>query len=205
MDWRLPLSTRTLPPTQPLHSPHICAPHQNPRPTAQSPSTTLHTPGFAQRRYNEALADFKKVIDASGQSSAEPRITADAYCRIADCQYYSSDFNAAAANYDRALSANPATGDYPLFQKAVMRGLSGAHAEKNRHARPNDADLSNIRTHGISPCSKRQKASLHSTAPTKLLAYIPVSWPNIRPHHKVATDTCRWLSPRCRSDTHPTP
>ena len=31
-------------PTQPLHSPHICAPHQNPRPTAQSPSTTLHTP-----------------------------------------------------------------------------------------------------------------------------------------------------------------
>lgn len=85
---------------------------------------------FAQRRYNEALADFKKVIDASGQSSAEPRITADAYCRIADCQYYSSDFNAAAANYDRALSANPATGDYPLFQKAVMRGLSGAHAEK---------------------------------------------------------------------------
>lgn len=83
---------------------------------------------FAQRRYSEALADFKKVTDTG--AAAEPRIVADAYSRIGDCYYYSSDFNSAAANYDRALSANPSTGDYPLFQKAVMRGLSGAHAEK---------------------------------------------------------------------------
>ncbi len=83
---------------------------------------------FAQRRYSEALADFKKVTDTC--AAAEPRIVADAYSRIGDCYYYSSDFNSAAANYDRALSANPSTGDYPLFQKAVMRGLSGAHAEK---------------------------------------------------------------------------
>lgn len=85
---------------------------------------------FAQHKYTEALADFKKVVSSPQTSAPEPRILADAYSRMADCYYYNSDFNAAAGYYDKALSTYPSSGDYPLFQKAVMRGITGAHAEK---------------------------------------------------------------------------
>ncbi|WP_295730309.1 tetratricopeptide repeat protein [uncultured Muribaculum sp.] len=85
---------------------------------------------FAQHRYNDALADFKKVTSTPAADAPEPRILADAYSRMADCYYYNSDFNTAAGFYDKALATYPSSGDYPLFQKAIMRGITGAHAEK---------------------------------------------------------------------------
>ena len=48
---------------------------------------------------------------------------ADAYNRLADSQYYTSDFAGAAATYEKAFHTNPEAGDYPIYQQGVMKGL----------------------------------------------------------------------------------
>lgn len=50
---------------------------------------------------------------------------ADALNRIADHSYARKDFNKAAATYEKAYRANPATGDYALLQRARMNGFAG--------------------------------------------------------------------------------
>lgn len=102
---------------------------------ATSPNRTVATydlayTRFAQRRYDDALSGFAKVAAATGSDAPDARTLADCYCRMGDCKYYASAFAAAADYYDRALAANTATGDYPLFQKAIMRGLARQHSDK---------------------------------------------------------------------------
>lgn len=74
---------------------------------------------YGAEKYDEALGEFGKVL----ASSPSKEMAADAYNRTADCLYYKSDFAAAAANYAKAYDANPAAGDYALYQQAVMKGL----------------------------------------------------------------------------------
>lgn len=77
---------------------------------------------FAEKKYDSAIKDFQRVISSPGDLG--DAIVADSYNRVGDCYYYMSQFAKAAESYDRAHSINPATGDYALFQKAVMKGLS---------------------------------------------------------------------------------
>lgn len=81
---------------------------------------------YKQGRYADALIDFRRVVDAN----PEPQMLADAYTRIADCQYQQRDFANAAANYNRAYNLNHEAGDYALYQLAVMQGLQGNHREQ---------------------------------------------------------------------------
>ncbi len=83
---------------------------------------------FAEKRYADARTDFERVVKTPGDLGDQ--LVADAYNRIGDCYYYSSDFGKAAANYDRAYDLNPSAGDYALFQKAMMRGLTRDHKAK---------------------------------------------------------------------------
>lgn len=76
---------------------------------------------FAQKKYAAARTQFDKVTPESAGLKTDLR--ADAYNRIADTYYYVSDFGHARENYDRAYQLMPATGDYALFQKAMMRGM----------------------------------------------------------------------------------
>ncbi len=110
---------------------------------------------FAQRRYNEALGYFKKVTSATGSMSPDTRIVADAYNRIGDCYYYATDFSTAAVNYDKALDANPASGDYALFQKAVMHGLTNNHQAKIDML---DQMMRTYPTSGLMPSALLEKA-----------------------------------------------
>ncbi len=84
---------------------------------------------FAIKEFNAARADFEKFLRMApnGVSAAQ---RADALNRIGDCRYYSRDFAAAADTYARALSTEPASGDYPMYQQGMMKGLSGDHAAK---------------------------------------------------------------------------
>jgi len=81
---------------------------------------------FAQKKYADAAVDFQRAIDAGIDDAILP----DAYSRLADCAYYAKDFDQAASLYDRAYELNPAAGDYPLFQKALMKGYLRKHQEK---------------------------------------------------------------------------
>lgn len=77
---------------------------------------------FGEKKYADARRRFENVISSPG--SLDRAVVADAHARVGDCYYYSSQFDRAADSYDTAYSLNPATGDYPLFQKAMMRGLT---------------------------------------------------------------------------------
>lgn len=82
---------------------------------------------FAQKQYAAALKLFNQIAGASGLSSAT---RADVYNRIADCHYYASDFSQASRAYDQAYTLNPSAGDYALFQKAVMQGMTRNYSAK---------------------------------------------------------------------------
>lgn len=75
---------------------------------------------FAQQKYTDARRQF----ETTASSGADAPTRADAYNRIADTYYYSSDFARARENYDRSYGLNPDAGDYALFQQAMMRGLT---------------------------------------------------------------------------------
>lgn len=87
---------------------------------------------LALKNHKEAKADFQKFIDKSG-ASADKAILADAYNRMADAQYYLSDFSGAASTYSKAYSTNPASGDYPMYQQGIMRGLQRDYRGKIEH------------------------------------------------------------------------
>lgn len=76
---------------------------------------------FALKDFADAGSDFRKFIALS--TNADSRLLADAYNRLADTQYYTSDFAGAAKNYGLALDADPASGDYPMYQQGLMKGL----------------------------------------------------------------------------------
>ena len=82
---------------------------------------------YAERRYSDARKIFERV---AADSNAGADVRADAYNRIGDCYYYASDFGSAADYYDRSLQLNPSSGDYAIYQKALMRGLQRDHNGK---------------------------------------------------------------------------
>lgn len=77
---------------------------------------------FSDGKYDEALTDFNNFLTSSANSSA--RTIADAYNRVGDCHYYNSRFTEASEAYQKAYSVDPSTGDYALFQGALMKGLT---------------------------------------------------------------------------------
>ena len=74
---------------------------------------------YGAEQYEDALAEFRKVTGSAPQADMK----ADAYNRAADCLYYKSDFGGAAEYYAKAYAANPSSGDYALYQQAIMKGL----------------------------------------------------------------------------------
>ena len=83
---------------------------------------------YGEKRYAEAKTAFQNAI-ASKQLSND--LVADAYNRIGDAQYYARDFSGAQSSYDQAsrLDKNSA-GDYSMYQKGIMMGLSRQYADE---------------------------------------------------------------------------
>lgn len=83
---------------------------------------------FARRRYDQAAKAFGNAVGAPGNLSKAA--VADAYNRLGDVSYYASDFKQAKTYYDKAYATNPASGDYALFQTAMMKGFVRDHKGK---------------------------------------------------------------------------
>lgn len=75
---------------------------------------------FNDNRFEDAIINFENALDDS--EKLDKPVVADAYCRMADCFYFMSDFNTAIVNYDKAYKFYPLAGDYALYQKAMMKG-----------------------------------------------------------------------------------
>lgn len=83
---------------------------------------------FAEENYKAARSQFEKAIAAPGDLGTVA--LADAYNRLADCDYYLKDITAAEKNYAKALELYPEAGDYAMYQLAVMKGLLKNHSGK---------------------------------------------------------------------------
>ena len=83
---------------------------------------------YGQKRYAEAKTAFQNAV-ASKQLSSD--LTADAYNRIGDTQYYARDFGGAQLSYDQAMRLDKnTTGDYSMYQKGIMMGLNHQYADE---------------------------------------------------------------------------
>ncbi|MDE6459542.1 MAG: tetratricopeptide repeat protein, partial [Paramuribaculum sp.] len=78
---------------------------------------------------------------------------------IGDCLYYSSKFAEAAESYDKAYAMNPAAGDYPMYQQAVMAGLQKKHSEKIVKL---DQMMRNFPASALAPAALLEKAEAYS-------------------------------------------
>ena len=83
---------------------------------------------FAAKKYKEAGTYFRRFVDNPGQFGTEVRV--DARNRLADTYFYASDFGSADANYAKSYDLLPSSGDYPLFQQAVIKGYRRDHKGK---------------------------------------------------------------------------
>lgn len=83
---------------------------------------------FAQKQYAEAADAFNHVVGSP--SNLQPVVVADAYNRLGDVSYYASDFAKAGKAYGKAYETSPSTGDYALFQTALMKGFERDHKGK---------------------------------------------------------------------------
>ena len=83
---------------------------------------------FEQQKYAEARTAFHNAIDSKMLSS---EMTADAFSRIGDTQYYARDFAAAQSSYDQAMRADKNSGgDYAMYHKGMMMGMSHQYADE---------------------------------------------------------------------------
>ncbi len=83
---------------------------------------------FNLNDYQQAQTDFSNFVTSSGTSSKA--MVADAYNRIADCHFVNSKFSNAFDSYAKALDLCPETGDYPLYQQAITKGLTANPSAK---------------------------------------------------------------------------
>lgn len=115
---------------------------------------------FAQERYKEAMTDFSDVITLVDRGTTLPAsILPDAYSRMADCSYYIGEYAAAASEYKKAYDLNPSSGDYALYQYAIMKGLLKDH--KGKVATIDDL-ISRFPSSGLLPQALLEKAESQS-------------------------------------------
>lgn len=99
--------------------------------SAQNRPLGLYNLGYAHfgaKKYDDALADFTRYVNAPGSTSEA--MQADARNRMGDCHYYAGEFGKASSQYDTAYRLAPSTGDYALYQKGLMKGLARDHKGK---------------------------------------------------------------------------
>lgn len=83
---------------------------------------------FGLKDYDAAEKSFRRALE----STTDKTMRADILNRLADIRYYASNFPEAAEMYTAAYEANPAAGDYALFQKGLMAGYQRDYTSKVR-------------------------------------------------------------------------
>jgi TolA-binding protein len=82
---------------------------------------------FQQKKYSDARDYFQKAV---ASSTLAANLKADANNRIGDTYYYDRQYATAEDYYGKAHTGNASSGDYALFQKAMMQGLSRNYSAK---------------------------------------------------------------------------
>ncbi|MFW9597779.1 MAG: tetratricopeptide repeat protein [Paludibacter sp.] len=83
---------------------------------------------FSQKKYGQAIDWFQKYIRMETNKSATTY--PDALNRVGDCFFAERNFNSAETYYAQAVAANPANGDYAMFQSAYVAGLQKNYTAK---------------------------------------------------------------------------
>lgn len=113
---------------------------------------------FAEKRYDDAIVNFERVIKKS--AGLDKTIVADAYNRIGDCYYYNGKFKQANSYYSKSYEANPASGDYALYQNALMKGHARDYEGKIKDL---DKLLKTFPSSKLVPASLLEKAEAYLT------------------------------------------
>lgn len=76
---------------------------------------------FKRQDFEQALISFRRYITLEKDHDAKS--FADAFNRIGDCLYHDRQYAEAETNYSRAVSLQPSSADYALYQKGFVLGL----------------------------------------------------------------------------------
>ncbi|WP_100616258.1 tetratricopeptide repeat protein [Confluentibacter citreus] len=82
---------------------------------------------FKLKNYPQASQHFNQFINK--RKDDKVRLN-DAYLRLGDTYFVSSDYNDAARAYENAIKLNEMDSDYPFFQKAISAGYGGNDSKK---------------------------------------------------------------------------
>ncbi len=82
---------------------------------------------FKLKNYENATQYFKTFIATSTQDKIRLN---DAYLRLGDGYFVSSQYESAITAYENAIKLNEIESDYPAFQKAISIGYAGKYSEK---------------------------------------------------------------------------
>ena len=85
---------------------------------------------YNKQDYKEAFNSMRKVIETSDKSGVGNEILADACLRAADCMFYDRQYSQAREYYGMALNIDRRTGDYALYQTAIVNGLQRDYTQK---------------------------------------------------------------------------
>ena len=127
--------------------------------TAENISVAYYSLGysrFAEKRYDDAIVNFERVIKKS--VGLDKTIVADAYNRIGDCYYYNGKFEQANSYYSKSYEANPASGDYALYQNALMKGHARDYEGKIKDL---DKLLKSFPSSKLAPAALLEKAEAY--------------------------------------------
>ncbi len=88
-------------------------------PEYETSSYNLAYNHFKLKQYGEAISNFKKYTTGN----TEPAREKDAYLRLGDSYFVTSDYWKAMENYNKAVELNSPDKDYAAFQKAISYGF----------------------------------------------------------------------------------
>jgi TolA-binding protein len=87
---------------------------------------------YNRQEYSRSGKAFRTVIETSRQTHLDDAVVADAALRAGDCMFYGRQYDNAKEYYGTALNLAPATGDYALYQTALVNGLQRNYSQKIR-------------------------------------------------------------------------
>ncbi|MDX1471241.1 MAG: tetratricopeptide repeat protein, partial [Flavobacteriaceae bacterium] len=82
---------------------------------------------FKLKEYADATQNFRDFIQQNGD---DPLRMNDAYLRLGDGYFVSSEYNQAIDAYNKAISLGEISSDYPTFQIAMSQGYLGKNSTK---------------------------------------------------------------------------
>ncbi|KAB1068223.1 tetratricopeptide repeat protein [Tamlana haliotis] len=82
---------------------------------------------FKLKKYEQSAEYFNRFV--SGGTGDKARLN-DAYLRLGDAYFVSSNYDEAISAYDKAININEINSDYPAFQRAMSMGYAGSASKK---------------------------------------------------------------------------